>query len=113
MKSGGLREAMPQTAAWIDELRKTFGVEMINKAIKGGLAGEGSFYAAEAGLEVGSRPRDIAGHGVRGDELARAANCDGCRHLFLKLISPDGTHKQRACHKYRVAAQRCADLATK
>ena len=90
-----------------------FWVEMINKSIKDGLAGEGSFYAAEAGMEVGSRPRYIAGHGVRGDELAHAASCDGCRHLFVKLVSPDGVHTKRPCHKYRVAAQRCADWVTR
>jgi hypothetical protein len=104
---------MPLTAAWIDELRKTFGAEMINKAIKGGMAGEGSFYAAEAGKEVGSRPRDIAGHGITGNEMASAGRCDGCRQLYMKLVSPDGQHQQRACRKYKVAAQKCADWSAK
>ena len=104
---------MPITAAWIDELRAAFGGEMINKSIKAGLAGEGGFYASENGTVVGSRPRDIAGRAVPGDELARSSTCDGCRNFFLKLVSPDGGHKQRACRKYSHAAQRCADWAVK
>ena len=41
MKS--LRDEMPETAAFIDKMRDAFGVEMINKSIRDGLAGEGGF----------------------------------------------------------------------
>lgn len=59
---------MPTTAGFIDRMREAFGVEMINAAIKGGLAGDGSFYAKENGLEIGSRP--AGGQAVNGLDLA-------------------------------------------
>ena len=49
-------------------MREAFGVEMINAAIKGGLSGDGSFYAKENGLEIGSRP--AGGHAENGLDLA-------------------------------------------
>lgn len=49
-----------------------------------------------------------AGH-VLGDENAGRKPCDGCCHLFTRLVSPDGARQQRACQLYRVAANRCAD----
>jgi len=61
---------MPITAAFIDNMREAFGVAEINAAIKGGLAGEGSFYARENGIEIGSRPRDIPGTAINGHDLA-------------------------------------------
>jgi len=65
-----LRDDMPMTAAFIDNLREAFGVEMINDSIKGGMAGDGSFYAKENGLEIGSRPRDIPGAAINANDLA-------------------------------------------
>ncbi len=50
-----LRQAMPETAAWIDALREVFGAEEINGALKAGMAGEPRFYAKEAGQEIGTR----------------------------------------------------------
>jgi hypothetical protein len=61
---------MPMTAAFIDSLREAFGVPMINASIKGGMAGDGSFYASENGLEIGSRPRDIPGAAINANDLA-------------------------------------------
>ena len=35
-KKEGMREAMPQTAAWVDELRQALGAERVDAAIKAG-----------------------------------------------------------------------------
>lgn len=48
---------MPVIDAFIDALRAEFGDEEINRAIVEGLA-DGSFYAREAGHEVGTGARD-------------------------------------------------------
>lgn len=48
------------------------------------------------------------GH-VLGDEHAGRQPCDACCHFFTRLLSPDGSRKQRACQLYRYAANRCAD----
>lgn len=45
---------MPQTAAWIDELREVFGVDEINHAIRKGIAGQPVFHAIENGYEIGT-----------------------------------------------------------
>jgi hypothetical protein len=51
-----LRDEMPQTAAWIDDLRAAFGAAGINAQIKKGMAGlPGFFYASENGHEVGTK----------------------------------------------------------
>jgi len=47
---------MPLVTEFIDAMRKEFGVEEINTQIKRGMAGEGTFWASENGIEVGSRP---------------------------------------------------------
>lgn len=46
---------MPEITAWLDGLRGAFGAETINTAIRGGLAGRATFYAAEGGVEVGTK----------------------------------------------------------
>lgn len=53
-----LRESMPQTAAFIDELRAAFGAEEINAQIKLGMQGAETFYASENGIEAGTRFRE-------------------------------------------------------
>lgn len=64
-----LRDEMPATAAFIDDLRDAFGAEDINPSIKGGMAGVPTFYARENGHEIGT-PLDLAGRVVvRGDEM--------------------------------------------
>ena len=56
-----LREAMPATSAFIDNLREAFGADMINAAIRAGLDGQPTFWARENGREVGTRcPADPA-----------------------------------------------------
>lgn len=50
-----LREAMPIIAAFIDEMREVFGVDVINAQIKRGMRGEIGFWASENGQEVGTR----------------------------------------------------------
>ena len=104
---------MPGTTEFIDSMREAFGVEAVNPSIKGGLAGEGTFWAAENGVEIGSRPRAVVGAAGNGHAQARAGRCDGCKHASVKLVSPDGHRLQMACKLYRVAAGRCADWAMK
>ena len=52
---GNMREFMPATAAWIDDLRSAFGAEAINSSIKSGMNGLPTFWASENGHEVGTR----------------------------------------------------------
>lgn len=50
-----LREEMPETAAWIDELREAFGADAINSSIRKGMAGlPGHFHAEESGHQAGT-----------------------------------------------------------
>lgn len=49
-----LREQMPQVAAIIDDLRKAFGEDCINSAIRAGIKGKPSFYATENGHTIGT-----------------------------------------------------------
>ncbi|WP_034639943.1 hypothetical protein [Chitinilyticum aquatile] len=63
-KPGNLREAMPETTAFIDSLRAVFGADLINRQIKGGMNGQPTFYARENGIEVGTPV-------VQGGRLAR------------------------------------------
>lgn len=50
-----LRIAMPQTAAWIDELRAVFGKDQIVPSIRAGMQGSTAFYACENGHELGRK----------------------------------------------------------
>lgn len=52
---GHLRDTMPTVAGWIDELRDAFGADQIDPAIRAGMAGQPTFWASEAGREVGTR----------------------------------------------------------
>lgn len=52
------REIMPQTAAWLDELRAVFGADDINAAIKAGMAGQATFWASENGHTLGVKATD-------------------------------------------------------
>jgi hypothetical protein len=54
-QTGSLREIMPTTAAFIDQMRDVFGAADVNAAIKSGLNGQETFYAAEAGLTLGTK----------------------------------------------------------
>ena len=64
-----LRDAMPETAAFIDAVRGAFGAAAINPQIKTGVAGiPNRFYATEAGHEAGT-PFDAAGASFTLDEL--------------------------------------------
>jgi len=50
-----LREAMPETADWIDQLREAFGADAINGSIRKGMAGlPGHFHAEESGHQAGT-----------------------------------------------------------
>jgi len=49
-----LREKMPLTAAFIDEMREAFGAESIDASIKAAVRdGKATFYAFENGIAVG------------------------------------------------------------
>lgn len=52
---GGMRQAMPTVAGWIDELREAFGAESIDASIRAGLRGElNRFHAREGAHELGT-----------------------------------------------------------
>jgi hypothetical protein len=55
MKPGSLRETMPDTAAFIDEMREVFGAAEINASIRAGLDGQPTFWACENDVEIGTR----------------------------------------------------------
>jgi hypothetical protein len=81
-----LRENLPTMASAVDEFALAFGRSNLTVT-----------YAKEAGHVLGKEP-----------ELSHP--CHACRHSFLKLVSPDGKHIQRACDRYRgTVEQRCAD----
>lgn len=63
---------MPVTAAFIDDMRAAFGADLVNAAIKGGMAGEGQFYARENGIEFGGRPHPCDGVAINGNDMAPA-----------------------------------------
>lgn len=72
---GRLRDAMPETAAFLDALREAFGAPGIDAAIAAGMRGEPGFYAREAGYEVGTA--DTAGESfevVAADRWQRTAH---------------------------------------
>jgi len=50
-----LREAMPQTYAFIEACREAFGKESVNPMIKLGMEGAQTFHAVENGIEVGTK----------------------------------------------------------
>lgn len=57
-----MRQQMPQTAAWIDELRAVFctnaaDLAAFNRQIKAGLDGQPTFYASENGHQIGTQDR--------------------------------------------------------
>lgn len=60
-----LRQAMPETAAFIDAMRDAFGAEMINAAIKAGIDGQPTFHASENGQEIGTRAPYSAERSIR------------------------------------------------
>ena len=53
--AANLRNEMPAVTAFIDDMRAALGAEMINAAIKAGIAGQQTFHASENGHEVGTR----------------------------------------------------------
>jgi hypothetical protein len=52
-----LRDRMPLTAAFVDDLRQAFGEDGINASIRAGLRGwPHRFYAEEGGQQIGTPP---------------------------------------------------------
>ena len=54
MKKQNLRDEMPITTAWIDDMRAAFGREYIDDIIRRGMRGEPVFSASEAGHTIGT-----------------------------------------------------------
>lgn len=101
---------MPGVAGLVDELREALGREMVDAAIKSGMAGEGGFWAAEAGREVGSRPRELPGKVVSGMDIQTKPVCQSCSHYRVKMETPDGSRMRRTCARYgALPAKPCAD----
>lgn len=48
-----LRQAMPQTAGFIDAMRAAFGADQIDTSIRAGMKGGTAFYASENSHEIG------------------------------------------------------------
>lgn len=72
-----LREFMPETAAWIDQLRDAFGADVIVPIVRAGMNGEPVFYAIENGRTVGTKAEQ-SGTPWNGDGIAARRFCDGC-----------------------------------
>ena len=68
-----LRQAMPETAAFIDALREAFGADTINDAIRAGMQGGSDFHAIENGHEIGSPMKPMS-------RPAEARACRNCTH---------------------------------
>jgi len=108
--AGRLRASMPGVAALVDELREALGTEMVNAAIKSGMAGEGGFWAKENGVEVGSRPRVFPGKSFSLGEIDFKPGCVMCSHFRERLESPDGSRVRRTCARYGALPDNpCAD----
>ncbi len=50
------RQAMPQVAAWMDDLRAAFGAAYVERAIMSEGLKTGTYWTSENGLEVGTPP---------------------------------------------------------
>ena len=99
MSAMSLRAEMPQTAAFIDDLREAFGAEAINPQIKKGMAGlPGFFHAQENGREVGT-PAPPARYEFTVDQLViqskgtdMETKCSHCGQLSRNQPSGNGCH---------------------
>lgn len=74
-KPASLREAMPETADWIDQRRQQWGREHVDACLRKGLQGApGYFYAMESGRVVGTPwPMDAALGGLKPGAAPTAA----------------------------------------
>lgn len=64
-----LRDAMPETAAFVDAMREAFGADQVNPQIKKGVGGiPNNFHAVENGNESGT-PFEEVGVSFTLDEL--------------------------------------------
>lgn len=65
-KTGTLREVMPQTAAWVDQLRDFLGKDWADQIILDGKKGKGTFRAVETGPDGVARTFGSWKHGDKG-----------------------------------------------
>jgi hypothetical protein len=75
--SRGLRDSMPNVAAFVDAMRDAFGAEEVNEMIRRGGAGEPVFFAEEAGQTFGTRAPDF-NNVWDGAGMAERYYCRGC-----------------------------------
>ena len=105
-----LRQAMPLTAAVIDEFRTAFGAEEINLSIKAGIEGQPTFHARENGQEVGTPLLYDPSKAISLADMALGPACASCAYSRLKMLSADGARRERHCTRYsRPARVACAD----
>jgi hypothetical protein len=101
---------MPGVAALVDELREALGREMVDAAIKSGMAGEGGFWAREDGVEIGSKPRINPAREFPLSAIDIKPACVMCVHFRERLESPDGSRVRRTCARYgALPVQPCVD----
>lgn len=77
-----MRDSMPTVAAWIDDLRAAFGADQVNGSIMAGLAGLPTFYAEEAGHQLGTpatMPAEARLHVFSDEEIDEMTNRIGER----------------------------------
>lgn len=99
-----LHEKMPEVAAWIDDLRGTFGEEYINKIIAAGMKGEPVFSASENGITIGTPV-------PTGDKVIK----DEQGNPYI-LVQADGTRTRydpAADKAYAFATEDCAKVVAK
>jgi hypothetical protein len=69
---------MPEISAFVGSLREAFGADEINDLIRRGRAGEPVFFAAENGLEFGTRaPAGLAWNTSDVESRHFCAGCNG------------------------------------
>lgn len=54
MNKQQMRDVMPHTANFIDQMRETFGAEVINPSLQAGMRGKPGFFAIESGHMIGT-----------------------------------------------------------
>lgn len=93
MAKGRMREQMPVTAAFIDDLREGFGAAYIDSIIKAAMLGEPVFYSSENGHKVGTQmPATVR---VGKDERGNACLLDGQQEPQEQEISKYETRMRR------------------
>lgn len=91
MAKGSMREQMPVVTAWIDEMRKAFGVAHIDGVIKAGMQGAPVFFCSENGNTVGT-PSPPGWRVLRDEQGNRTVVMDG--HKRVDNQTDDGDRRK-------------------